>query len=164
MKYFDIFSMPVSFFPSQTEVNKKFYALAKIYHPDKYMQASKEKQDEANEQTALLHQAYQTLTHFNLLLPYILKELRMIYDDEKYNLPPNFLMDMLSFHESLEESKDIDTQNKIKSQIQLLQNEMYESIKKNLENYSQNTTQEELLQIKEYYYKNKYILRMLQAS
>jgi molecular chaperone HscB len=50
---------------------------------------------------------------------------------------------------------------KLKSVIENLQNEIYEPVKDIVENYKEgSTTEEELLQVKAYYYKKKYLDRI----
>ncbi len=53
----------------------------------------------------------------------------------------------------------------VKSQISNLENQLYENIKSIIENFKDGiSTQEELLQVKDYYFKKKYLARILASS
>ena len=81
-------------------------------------------------------------------------------EEEKYELPPDFLMEVLEINEAL-----MDTQEsgipKLESRISEPQSEIYDPVKKIVEDYKDGiTTEKELLQVKEYYYKKKYLDRI----
>jgi molecular chaperone HscB len=58
---------------------------------------------------------------------------------------------------------DTATLQDLKSQINNLEQKEYALVKNIIENYNSHTTQEELLQVKEYYYRKKYLNRILDA-
>jgi molecular chaperone HscB len=80
-------------------------------------------------------------------------------------LPPDFLMEMLDLNEQLAEAKMEEDEEKVSSfkfQVSSLVNEAYEPVKQIVESYKEGvTTEKELLQVKEYYYKKKYLNRIL---
>ena len=59
---------------------------------------------------------------------------------------------------------DIHTIEKINAAIEQLQQTIFKPVEKIIENYQEdNATQEELLQIKSYYYQKKYLKRILES-
>ena len=73
-------------------------------------------------------------------------------------------MEVLEINEKLMDAED-DTQLKVslQSAINNLQSEIYEPVKEIIEYYKDGiTTEKELLQVKEYYYKKKYLHRIQQ--
>ena len=91
-------------------------------------------------------------------IEYFLQTVGLIEADEKYNLPPDFLMEMMEINEALtEESEDIVTKR-----VESYESELWEDIKPIIENYQADTTKgSSLLKLKEYYYKKKYLKRIL---
>jgi molecular chaperone HscB len=88
----------------------------------------------------------------------------LLEEEEKYQLPPGFLMEVLEINEKLMDAED-DPELKLslQSAINNLQSEIYEPVKETVEHYQEGvTTAKELLQVKEYYYKKKYLHRIQQ--
>lgn len=166
MNYFELFHIPESFLPDKTEVQQQFYRLSKQYHPDFFTQATDEEQQQALEQSAFINKAYKTLTNKDLTLAYLLNLKGLLEDDEKYTLSNEFLMEVMELNEKIMEAKfegDTATLQDLKSQINNLEQKEYALVKNIIENYNSHTTQEELLQVKEYYYRKKYLNRILDA-
>jgi molecular chaperone HscB len=166
MNYFELFHIPESFLPDKTEVQQQFYRLSKQYHPDFFTQATDEEQQQALEQSAFINKAYKTLTNKDLTLAYLLNLKGLLEDDEKYTLSNEFLMEVMELNEKMIEAKfegDTATLQDLKSQINNLEQKEYALVKNIIENYNSHTTQEELLQVKEYYYRKKYLNRILDA-
>ena len=90
-------------------------------------------------------------------------------EDEKFALPPDFLMEMMELNEALAEAQmdtDEDAIARTKQQLVTFEKEIYEPVKDIVEHYQEGITSEkELLQVKAYYYKKKYLQRIaLQMS
>jgi molecular chaperone HscB len=67
---------------------------------------------------------------------------------------------MMDINEAIMEEENLD---KVKADILNFQDSIYEPVKPIVENYKDGiTTTDELLMIKEYYYKKKYLLRLEQ--
>ncbi|MBS1497237.1 MAG: Fe-S protein assembly co-chaperone HscB, partial [Bacteroidetes bacterium] len=78
--------------------------------------------------------------------------------DEKYTLPPDFLMEMMELNEALDENNAADIENKVKT----YEENLYASIQAILENYEDGITPvESLKKLKDYYFKKKYLERIL---
>ena len=73
----------------------------------------------------------------------------------------------MEVNENLMEAKmenDVHTIEKINAAIEQLQQTIFKPVEKIIENYQEdNATQEELLQIKSYYYQKKYLKRILES-
>ncbi len=85
-------------------------------------------------------------------------------DDEKYQLGNSFLMQMMEINEELSEHGLINDETWGHSQFKKLtdlQNEIYEPVKNIIEDYKEGITpKEKLMQVKDYYFKKKYIDRL----
>lgn len=162
MNYFELFDIAQSFQPDQALVKKKFYQLSRQYHPDFYGNGSEEEKEKALEMSALVNKAYQTLQNQDLLVKYVLKEAGLLEEDEKYQLSPDFLMEVMDLNEQLMDADEPETKTAIKTAIDQLNTQIYEPVQATLENHPGNTlTQEKLLQVKEFYFRKKYLDRIL---
>lgn len=165
MNYFELYETTVSFFPDASVIKKKFYELSRKYHPDFFSNASDDEQTEVLEKSSLVNKAFKTFSDSDETTKYILQLKGLLEEEEKYKLPSDFLMEVMELNEQLMEAKmedDSEAINNIKSQISTLQAKIYEPVKQIMEHYQENSVSEkELLQVKEYYYKKKYLKRIL---
>jgi molecular chaperone HscB len=164
MNYFELFEMPVELRPDKNALRKKFLELSGKYHPDRFAGGSGEEQEESLEKTSLINKAYKTLSDPDALIRYVLEEKGLLVTDEKYNLPAGFLMEMMELNDELGESGD-DENKKAELLIKLrtAEQEIYQPVYPVIENFRDGVTGEaELLQLKDYYFKKKYLLRIAQ--
>lgn len=160
MTYFELFEIPVQLKVNVTALSKKFFELSKKYHPDYYANDSEEVQAEALERSALLNKAWKTFQNSDATIKYVLQEKGLLEEEEKYELPPVFLMEVMEINEQLMDPDESGLQQ-LDSRINELQSEIYEPVKEIIEGYKDGiTTEKELLQVKEYYYKKKYLDRI----
>jgi molecular chaperone HscB len=153
MNYFELFDIPVSLKVDKNSLTQKYFELQKKYHPDFFTQATEYEQAEALEQSSQINKALKVLKNEMETIKYVLQLQGLLEEEEKYQLPPAFLMEVMELNEELSESSQ--------QQITDLEAEIYTPVKDIIENYKGNTTTEELLQVKEYYYKKKYLQRIL---
>lgn len=163
MNYFELFEIPVQLKVDKATLPLKYFELSRKYHPDFFANASHAEKAEALEKSALLNQAFRTFQNQDETIKYVLKLKGLLEEEEKYDLPPAFLMEVLEINEAMMDVGDEPVNEKIKTTIENLQKEIYATVCKTVENYKDEiTTHEELLQVKEYYYKKKYIDRIRQ--
>ena len=164
MNYFEIFGIPIQLKVDKKELPKKFFELSRKFHPDFYANTTPSEQNRALEITANLNKAFKTFQSPDDTIKYVLQLKELIEEEEKYQLPPDFLMEVLEINEKLMDAED-DPELKLslQSAIDNLQSEIYEPVKETVEHYQDGvTTEKELLQVKEYYYKKKYLHRIQQ--
>jgi molecular chaperone HscB len=160
MNYFELFEIPVTLTVDPSALKNKFFALSKKYHPDYFSAADEETQANALENSALLNKAWKTFQSRDATIQYVLEEKNLLEKEEKYELPADFLMEVLEINESLMD--DESSRNpELLIQVDKLEDDIYEPVKAIIENYRDGvTTDEELLKVKEYYYKKKYLDRI----
>ncbi len=167
MNYFELFNISVSFKVDKNSLQQRFYQLSKQHHPDFYTLNTDIEKAAALEHSAYLNMAYKTLTNDDARLKYVLEITNILKEDEHYQLDCHFLMEMMEFNEKLTEAKSSNDVHKVTHYtlcITSLKKELYEAISKVMENYKENISSEkELLQVKEYYYKKKYLDRILEG-
>jgi molecular chaperone HscB len=159
MNYFELFEFPVGFSVDQGLLNRRYIALQKKFHPDFFGQATEEEKAHALEQSSMVNKAYKTLKSKDLTLQYFLQMKGLIEEGEQYKLAPAFLMEVMELNELKmdgAEKADID------QKAGILFDEIFDEVKTLLESYDDaNATEADLLKIKDYYYKKKYIDRLL---
>ncbi len=161
MTYFDLFNIPVQLRVNTAPLTPKFFELSKQYHPDYVVNANENAKAEALEKSALLNKAWKTFQHPDATIKYVLQEKGLLEEEEKYQLPPAFLMEVLEINEQVMEMDKATDKSKLSSIISQLSSDIYEPVKEIVENYQEGlTSEEELLQVKEYYYKKKYLDRI----
>lgn len=165
VNYFELYDIPESFHPDRDAVKAKFYELSKKYHPDRFTLASPEEQVEALQYSSANNDAYRTLNSTDATMKYLLQLHDIIEEEEKYNLPPDFLMEMMDLNEAVSEAEmdkenmevQQSAQNMLKEQIESWE----EATQPLTEKYNaDNPDKELLLQIKDMYYRKKYLLRI----
>jgi molecular chaperone HscB len=165
MNHFELFEIPVSLQPDTQRLKQKFYALSRKYHPDFYTRENEFEQAEALEKSSQVNKAFKVFQNRDETIKYVLQLKGLLEEEEKYSLPPHFLVEVMELNEQLMDAKmegDAPATDKIKNAIAQLEEEIYEPVKSIVEGYEEGkTTTEELLSVKEYYYKKKYLNRIL---
>lgn len=160
MNYFEIFGIPVQLKVDKSGLSAKYFELNKKFHPDFYANAIPSEQQHALEITANLNKAFKTFQNPDETIKYVLQLKELLEEEEKYQLPPDFLMEVLEINEQLMDA-DQSAVSSLQSAVDNLQSEIYEPVKKIIENYQDGiTTEKDLLLVKEYYYKKKYLNRI----
>lgn len=163
INYFELYQLPVGFHPDKEAVKKKFYALSKLYHPDRFTLSDENAQQEALQMAALNNAAYKTFQDDDATLRYVLQLKGVLEEEEKYSLPPMFLMEMMDLNEAVSEYEMEPSEgNKEKAvgnwqeQMNALQKEL------NALTLSAVTVDDEkiLARVKDFYFRKKYLLRI----
>jgi molecular chaperone HscB len=154
MNYFELFNIPVSLKVEKNSLAQKYFELQKKYHPDFFTQATEYEQAEALERSSQINKALKVLKNEMETIKYVLQLKGLLEEEEKYQLPPAFLMEVMELNEELTENSQ--------QQINSLETEIYAPVKDIIENFKDSSTSTgELLKVKEYYYKKKYLQRIL---
>lgn len=167
MNYFQLFEIPETLNPDPAIIKSKFYELSRKYHPDFYTRSSENEQSDILDKAALLNKAYKIFQNKNALIKYVLTEKGLLIEEEKFELAPAFLMEVMELNEELTDAKMEDDAVKIykvKEAIAQLQKSIYQPVQTIVEQYKPGeTSTEELLKVKQYYFQKKYLDRILAA-
>lgn len=166
MNYFELFEIPVQLKVDKDLIRKKFFELSRQSHPDYFVNDTNNEQQNALESSASLNKAFKTFSNPQETIKYVLQQKGLLVEEEKYVLPASFLMEMMEFNEELADAQlevDSNPKTKLSEQLTQFENEIYEPVAHTIENYKEGiTSKEELLQVKDYYFKNKYLHRLAQ--
>ncbi len=163
--YFELYEIPVSFTPDSGTVKRKFYELSRKFHPDRFAGADEHEQQTALEQTTLNNKAFKVLSNHALTFEYILKLKGIIVDDEKFALPPAFLAEMMDLNEAISDFEDDPDNQQLKTNALAAltgQLDQWQAACARLQQKCEadNYSSESLTQLKEMYYRQKYLLRI----
>lgn len=162
MNYFELFDLPVSLQVDKKELNTKYIALQKQYHPDFFSKSDIAEQEEMLQKSSMINRGYKVFSNEDDTIKYVLELKELLTDNEKYDLPPDFLMEMMEINETLAEPQDSEMEE-METKMSQMQNQLYQSVQNIVENYNDDiTTNEQLLVVKDYYYKKKYLERILE--
>jgi len=161
MNYFELFGLPIGFQVDAAKLRQAYMEIQRTSHPDKFTQSSIDDQDIALEKSAIANKAFTLLNNKELILPYVLEVMGYMETDEKYALSPDFLMEMMDLNEAWMDADSEAAKSNVTQQVKTIQNAIYTTVKAILEANSIDITEEAMLQVKEYYYKKKYLDRIL---
>lgn len=160
MTYFELFGIPVQLNPDTRALRSRFFELSRALHPDFYAQASAAEQEAALERSALLNKAWKTFQQTEDTVKYVLQLKGLLEEEEKYPLAPDFLMEVMDINEALMDPEEADLAA-LNQQLTQLQHEIYAPVQQVVEGYQEGITSEkELLQVKDWYYRKKYLDRI----
>lgn len=166
MNYFELYQIPVSFLPDIAAIKKQYFVLSKQYHPDFFSNSSTEKQSEILSLSTQVNKAYNVLTDMDKRMRYILMEAGFLQEEEKFILPQDFLMEMMDINEKLMDVQmdgNKEAAEAIKKEITQLAENLYQDIISTLQNFDIDAINADtMLTIKTYYFKRKYLLRLLE--
>ena len=158
MNYFELFNLPFAPKADHTLVNKKYFELQKLYHPDFFTQASEEEKEAMLERSADVNKAYHIFRQQDRTLEYFLQEKAVVETDEKYNLPPEFLMEMMELNEALTEEDETSFRARVADAEAALDAGVSGILDKTSHAELSDT---DLQELKAYHFKKKYLKRIL---
>jgi molecular chaperone HscB len=157
MNYFELFGLPVAPSVDRSTLSKTYFDLQKKYHPDFFSNAGDMEKDEVLHHSAAVNKAYKVFQDPERTIEYFLQHMGLVETDEKYSLPPDFLMEMMEINEALTEDEAAATR-----QVNEYAQRLTDEVKPIIEHYPLGVTDgADLQKLKAYYYKKKYLQRIL---
>ncbi len=158
MNYFELFGLEVGPRVNKATLAHKYFSLQKENHPDFFTQASEAEQDDSLQQSADINKAFTVFQSDDKTLEYFLQLHEAIVTDEKYTLPPDFLMEVMELNETLNEKDGVTVAKEMADIEKPLLAEVEPILARPAGSYSA----EEMEKLKAYYYKKKYLRRILE--
>lgn len=166
INYYELLGLPEQYFLDTQKLRLAYLDAARQAHPDHQAE-----NPEANDQTALLNTAYETLKDPHLRLQYLLQ----LYDllDEaggsKQSLPPDFLMEMMEMNETLDELKytpDADVEARCRATIAAYEEKLANRLSELMQVYDQAPStqrRQALSPMVEVFLQQRYVLRLAES-
>lgn len=107
--YFEFFDLPRKLTVDLKDLEKRFYALSRKWHPDMFARKSEQEREESLQATAILNDGYRTLRDPIARALYLLKlEGFDIGEQGTKEVPPELLEEVFELNMAVEELKDGD--------------------------------------------------------
>jgi molecular chaperone HscB len=104
--YFDFFGLPHKLNLDSKDLESRFYALSKQWHPDRFARGSAEQRLISEDATATLNDGYRTLREPVARAEYVLKEHGFDTAEQKSStVPPELLEEVFELNMALEEAE-----------------------------------------------------------
>lgn len=158
MNYFELFDFPVSPVVDKTLLSQKYFELQKKNHPDFFTQATEDEKEESLQLSSAINRAFAVFKNKEKTIEYFLQQKGFMATDEKYQLSPAFLMQMMELNETLTEKDGVT----IAAEMAGIEKELFEEIKPILDQPASYTDAASMEKLKAYYYKKKYLNRILE--
>lgn len=166
--YFVFYGLPETFLPDEAALKRLYYAKSRETHPDFHATSTPENQAEMLRQATLNTDAYRTLANPDQRMAYLLRRHGLFDEGKQEQLPPDFLMDMMDLNEQLmdlEIAPEPAAQARIVAEVNTLADTLDAGILPVLAGYEQLPSDHRpaaLQQIRTYYLKKRYLLRIQQ--
>lgn len=157
MNYFELFGFTEAPVIDKKLLAEKYFALQRQNHPDFFTQSGEAEQEASLQQSADINKAFTTFQDEDKTIEYFLQLKGIVVTDEKYQLPPGFLMEMMEINETLEEKDGVE----ISAELAEIEKQLYDAVRPVLQDTSLHNDGPSLEKLKLYYYKKKYIQRIL---
>lgn len=159
MNYFELYGLEEAPVVDRSAVPKKYFELQKKFHPDFYTNENEAERENALQQSAATNEAFRIFKDPDRTIEYFLQVKGIISPDEKYRLPPEFLMEMMELNESFGEADEAALKTKINDFETGLQNEVAPLLEPAA---AAALTAAQMQELKSYYYRKKYLKRILE--
>lgn len=158
MNYYELFNLPVSPVVDQLQLSKIYFTLQRQSHPDFFTKELEDDQELALDKSAHINKAYKIFKNPDACLGYFLQVKGIIEPGEKYELPPDFLMEMMDLNENLTDNPEAGIKDAESFEKELiLEQENYVSAL-----HTDAGNHQTLLAMKSLYYRKKYLNRILE--
>ncbi|MEM1358885.1 MAG: Fe-S protein assembly co-chaperone HscB [Bacteroidota bacterium] len=162
--YFEFFQLPVAPTVDQAALKRQFYLNSKRFHPDFHTLGTESAREEALEMSTLNNQAYKVLADDDLRLRHLLELKDALGEEGSNTVPQDFLMEIMEVNEALMElefDEDSAKREKVEKLISSLETDLDRSMTELINHYDNATVSSaELEQLKDYYLKKRYLLRL----
>jgi molecular chaperone HscB len=160
--YFELLQIKPMFHHDADHIRKQFEAVSARYKSESLLQPGEAAQTEAEHLSEMTKLAYKILNDRELLMAYILKLNGVLEEGEQYELDPDFLIEMMELDELV-------TEYELEPGDELLKNDAAEALKTEMDYWEEEVaplfkkfdegdrSRELLLEIKDYYFRKKFL-------
>ena len=146
MNYFELFSLPERPVVDRTVLAKKYFELQRKFHPDYHTDDTEAEQSDILEMSSAVNKAFAIFKDEQKTIAYYLQLKGFLEEEEKYNLPADFLMEMIEVNELLDDGES----DNVKALIANTETQLDLEFHQILANCGDNMAEAELLKIKDY--------------
>ncbi len=162
--FFDFFGLQPSPLLDEEALKKRYYENMRAWHPDLHTLKPEEEQEKMLALSTMNNRAFQTLSDPDKRLAHLLQLHGRQLEGSGHALPPDFLMEMMEWNETLAELEMEPEPERLFAFRQMLdekEEELQREILPAMQAYRFDSAKPELLdQLQNYFFKRKYFLRI----
>ena len=159
--YYDFFGLPHTLDLDLKDLEQRFYALSRQYHPDLYTLKNRDEQQYALDATAILNDGYRTLRDPLARAEYLLKENGFeIGEQGSKNVPPELLEEVFELNMALEESDEAAV-SEARKRFEGMLREVDSELEKLEVEYDQSLSRDTLAKVRAALNRRKYIQNLV---
>jgi len=161
--YFDFFELPHKLNLDSKDLEARFYALSKRWHPDRFARASEAERRISEDATATLNDGYRTLKEPIARAEYLLKENGFDIGEQKSNnVPPELLEEVFELNMALEEIESSRPQlAEARERFSAMREDIDRELAAEFEAYDQSEAREVLEKIRSLLNRRRYIRNLV---
>ena len=161
LNYYDFFEIPHHLSLDLKDLEKRFYALSRRWHPDRFARASAEERQQAIDASAVLNDGYRVLRDPIQRAMYLLKENGFdIGEQQGKDVPPELLEEVFELNMALEESDEpaiAQARTKFEAMLQDIDRELDEKFRQ----YDAQPDRDLLAQVRGLLNRRKYVTNLV---
>ena len=157
MNYFELFSLPEKPIVDRAVLAKKYFELQRKFHPDYHTDDTEAEQFDILELSSAVNKAFAIFKDEQKTIAYYLQIKGFLEEEEKYKLPADFLMEMMEVNELLDDGET----ERVRTLIAETESQMDLVFHQIIGNSADKIEEPEILKIKDYYFRKKYLRRIL---
>ena len=161
LNYYDFFEIPHQLAIDLKDLEKRFYALSRKWHPDRFARAGADDRQEALDASAILNDGYRVLCDPIQRANYLLKENGFdIGEQQSKEVPPELLEEVFELNMAFEES-DAPAIAEARSKFEKMQESIDRALVEKYREYDERPSREILQQIRSLLNRRKYVTNLV---
>jgi molecular chaperone HscB len=162
--YYDFFEIPHRLSLDTKDLEQRFYALSKKWHPDRFARTTAEARQQALDASAILNDGYRVLRDPIQRANYLLKENGFdIGEQQSKEVPPELLEEVFELNMALEESDD-QAIDEARKKFEGMLGKIDQDLRTRSAAYDQSQSKQELAEVRALLNRRKYIQNLVQKT
>ncbi len=161
LNYYDFFEIPHHLSLDLKDLERRFYALSRKWHPDRFARSAAAELEEALNASAILNDGYRVLRDPIQRANYLLKESGFdIGEQQSKEVPPELLEEVFELNMALEEA-DTSAITEAKTKFEKMQEALDSQLNAKFREYDETPTREILQEIRALLNRRKYVTNLV---
>jgi len=159
--YFEFFTLPRNLNIDPADLEKRFHALSRKWHPDMFARKSPQEKEESLEASAILNDAYRTLKDPISRSQYLLKQEGFeIGEQGSKDVPPELLEEVFELNEALEEA-DLQQLENARKKFENMQEDLDKELQARFAKWDESHHRSSLTEIRGLLNRRKYVTNLI---
>lgn len=162
--YYDFFEIPHHLSLDLKDLEQRFYALSRKWHPDRFARANAQEREIAEDASAILNDGYRTLRDPIKRAAYLLKEQGFdIGEQQSKDVPPELLEEVFELNMALEESDEAAITN-ARNNFEKMLDSIDETLAQRFRQYDEKGSRETLGEVRGLLNRRRYIENLVRKT